>query len=311
MTSRANFFASRLLGAVLVLGSASAALPAAASPGGAGNLFVTGDVSNLVREYQGTSGAFQGNFFSPNANNGPMSIHFNASGTRVLVGGSFNGVEEHDANTGAYIKTYAPGGGWQWGALYAPNGNVYIGSMFTNDVREYDSNTGAFIQVLCPVQGPADMRIAPNNHLYICSYLGGFVLEVNANNGNFISLWPLPFPAQANDIAFLPNGEILVTAMRTSVVYRFDAAHNLLGTFNDPNWGNPHGIVISPYTGNILVSDGVTAQVHEFDPVTFTELNPNVLVPGPGDKIVDLDFKPTGPVPVTPIGWSAMKALFR
>lgn len=312
MTSRVHSFVGRLLCAALAGGPSWLDLStAAASPGAAGNLFVTGDISNVVREYQGTSGAFQGNFCVPFAASGPMSVHFDATGTRMLIGSTAGGVEERSAATGAYIKTYAPGGGWQWGAVYAPNGNVYVGSMLTDDVREYDSTTGAFVQVLTPITGPADMRIGPNGNLYICSFLGGFVLEVNAATGAFVSLWNLPPPSQPNDIAFLPNGEILVTAMRTDQVYRYDAAHNLLGSFSHPFWGNPHGIVLSPWTGHILVSDGVTGQVHEFNPVTFGELNPAFLVPAPGDKIVDLEFKPNPAVQVAPLEWGAVKRLFR
>src|SRR5262245_14958253 len=86
----------------------------AALPGGAGNLFVTGDVANVVREYQGTSGASQGNFCVPFSANGPMSVHFDATGSRMLFGSTNGGVEERNATTGGYIKTYAPAGGWQW-----------------------------------------------------------------------------------------------------------------------------------------------------------------------------------------------------
>lgn len=298
---------------VLVIASPWLAQPAlASSPGTAGNLFVSGDTSNRVREYNGTSGASLGDFCLPNSASGYMSIHFNAVGTRMLVGSTGGGVEEYNASTGAYIKTYNPGGGWQWGALYAPNGNVYIGDMMTNDVREYDSSTGAFLSVFTAVTAPADMRIAPNGSLYICSFTGGFVLEVNASTSAFVSLWNLPPNSQPNDIAFLSNGEILVTDMRANLVYRYDAAHNLLGTFLDPNWGRPHGIVISPWTGNILVADGVTGQVSEFNPVTFALLNANFLVPAPGDKIVDLEFKPApGQVSVQPTNWSTVKQLFR
>jgi DNA-binding beta-propeller fold protein YncE len=313
MFIRFSNLVSRCLFLVLVSMPAWQAVPAAAAaPGTAGDLFVSGDISNKVREYTGTSGAFQGDFCTPSGCNGYMAVHFNAAGTRMLVGSSIGGVEEYDATTGAYIKTYNPGGGWQWAGIYAPNGKVYIGDMFTNDVRAYDATTGAYLHLVCPVNAPADMRVGPNGNLYICSYGGGFVLEVNANNGAFVSLWPMPPGALPNDIAFLPSGEILVTAMRTNVVYRYDSAHNLLGSFNDPFWGNPHGIVISPWTGNILVSDGVVAQVAEFNPVTFAELNANYLVPGPGDKIVDLEFKPApGSVPVEPTNWSHVKQLFR
>lgn len=73
----------------------------------------------------------------------------------MLVGHFNDGVDEYDAVTGAYIKTYngGPGVGTQWAGLYAPTGGVYITSWTTNDVREYDANTGAFIRVVTTVDG--------------------------------------------------------------------------------------------------------------------------------------------------------------
>src|SRR5262249_23285347 len=172
MTSRSHSRTARIVCASIAL-AALIASSVAASPGAAGDLFVTGDVANVVREFQGTSGASQGNFCVPFSANGPMSVHFDATGSRMLFGSTNGRVEEREATTGAYIKTYAPAGGWQWGAIYAPTGNVYIGSMATDDVREYNSTTGAFIRVVANVYAPADMRIGPNGHLYICSYGGG------------------------------------------------------------------------------------------------------------------------------------------
>ncbi len=108
--------------------------------------------------------------------------------------------------------------------------------------------------------------------------------------------------------------EILVTALGTNLVYRYDStpAHNLLGTFGNAFWGNTHGIEISPHNGHIYVVDGVTAQLHEFDPITFAELNPTVLSPAPGDKIVDIAFRPAGePTPAANTTWGRIKSLRR
>ena len=75
---------------------------------------------------------------------------------------------------------------------------------------------------------------------------------------------------------------------------------------------NPHGVAISPYTGNILIIDGVTTQVHEFDPNTYAELNPAFLSPNPADKIVDLAFRPDlSGVPAAPSTWGRIKAQWR
>lgn len=280
--------AYRPVGLMLVAGMILlVAVPAGAS------LFVSSDVFNVVGEYDPVTGNHL-SAFAPSVNaNGQLGVKLNAAGDRMLVGSFGGGVDEFDAITGNYIKTYNPGigGGTQWAGLYAPTGGVYIGSWTTNDVREYDAVTGAFIRVVTHVAAPSDMRIGPNGNLYICSFGAGYVLEVDAVTGAFINQWSQPAQSQTNDIEFLPNGEILVTAMRNNRVYHYDTSYNLLGSFAGTGWGNVHGIEISPFDGNIYVVDGITAQVHVFDPFTFTELNTAFLNPHPGGKIVDLAFR--------------------
>jgi streptogramin lyase len=287
------------------------AVPTALASGGVGDLYVTSDASNIVRAYDGTSGAFLGVHATSVNAIGELGIHFGTLNGRFLVGSFGGGVDEFNAVSGAYIKTYSPGGGWQWAGIYAPTGNVYIGSFYGNDVSEYDVNTGAFIRIVSYVQSPADMRFGPNGNLYICSFNGGFVYEVHPITGAAINQWSMPAGAQPNDIAFLPNGEILVTAMRTNVVYRYSPAMVLLGSFTGTGWGNPHGIEIGPVDGNIYVVDGISSQVHVFDPVTFNEIDTAFLSPDPGEKIVDLEFRADDRiVPTLPTTWGRIKNLF-
>ncbi|MDZ4771972.1 MAG: hypothetical protein SGI72_02440 [Planctomycetota bacterium] len=277
-------------------------LACVASPGlvSALDLYTSSDVTDLVHRYNGSTGVLTNVLVPSFAASQQLAIHFGQSQNRVLLGHFNGGVEEFNATTGAYIKTYNPTGGVQWAGLFGPNGNVIVGDWLTNTVKEYDVNTGLYVQTLTTVQSPSDMRIGPNGNLFVCSFSGGYVKEVQASNGAFVSQWNLPSSAQPNDLAFLPNGDILVTAMVTNLVYRFDAAHNLLGSFTGTGWGNPHGIHISPWTGRVLVIDGVTAQVHEFDPTSFAEITPTFLTPAPGKKIVDLDFFAPPPVLATP-----------
>jgi DNA-binding beta-propeller fold protein YncE len=291
------------------LGFAVTAPSPAGAVGGIGDLFITSDASDRVRAYGGNSGNYLGLFALSTLGSGELGLHFGSNG-RVLVGHIGGGVDEYDAATGGYIKTYAPGGSWQWTAVYAPNGNVYIGSHGTNDIREYDSTTGAFISIKCSLPTPSDMEYGPNGNLYVGSYFFGTVYELDPNTLATVSSWPVP--GQPNDIAFLPGGRILVTAQSTIQCYVFDAAHNPITSFAGTGWGHPHGIAISPYTGNILIVDGVTTQVHEFDPNTYAELNPAYLTPNPGDKIVDLAFRPDHQgTPATPTTWGRVKALWR
>lgn len=284
----------------------------AAAAGGAGDLYVTSDASNQVRAYDGTTGTLLGVHSVGVLGSGELGLHFGDTNGLYLVGSFGGGVDEYVTATGAYVKTYSPGGGWQWAGIYAPNGNVYIGSASTHDVREYDATTGAFVRVVFPIFSPADMRIGPNGNLYVCSYSGGFVEEHDPASGALINSWALPPPAEANDIEFHPSGEILVTNSRSNVVHRYSPALVHLGTFTGTGWNRVHGIVISPIDGNIYIADGVTTQVHVFDPVTFAELDPTFLNPNGGDKIVDVEFRPDGgPTPARSTSWGRVKRLYR
>jgi len=301
-----SLLAARVALALVVFYASSASFAFA----GIGDVYVTSDASNQVRQYNGTSGAYQTVFTTAFAANGELGIHFGATNNRVLIGHWSGGVEEFNATSGAYIKTYNPGGGTQWAGLYGPTGGVYIGDWSTNDVREYDSTTGAFIRVVTPVQNPADMRL-DGNRLYIASFNGGYVLRVNATTGAFAGQWSTPPVSQPNDVVVLPSGEILVTCMRIDQVCRYSPVFALLGTFAGTGWVNPHGIEINPADGNIYVVEG-GGQVHTFDPVTFAELSPSWLAPAPGDKIVDLAFRPDpGPTSASPRSWGMVKLRYR
>ncbi len=256
-------------------------------------LFVSSDVFNVIGEYVPLTGAAVGPF-TPSVNGvGQLGVKLNAAGNRMLVGHFNGGVDEFDAISGAYIKTYNGGAGvgTQWAGLYAPTGGVYLTSWATNDVREYDATTGAFIRVVTSIDMPSDMRIGPNGNLYICSYGSGLVMEVNAVSGALVNQWFQPPNSRTNDIDFLPSGEMLVTAMGHNKVFRYDTAYNLVGFFAGTGWGNTHGIEVSPYDGNIYVVDGISSQVHAFDPTSYLEIDSAFLTPGPGGKIVDLAFR--------------------
>ncbi|MBZ0269121.1 hypothetical protein K8I85_13260 [bacterium] len=310
MPLRTRFRVPLLLLPLLSLLLAASVL--AGPPGAIGDAYVTSDVENTTKQFDAATGNLVGTFLTPVGASGQMAIHFGVTNNRVLVGSVAGGVEEFDATTGAYIKTYNAGGGLQWAGLYAPNGNVYIGDQATNDVREYDSVTAALVGVLTTVDGPGDMLIGPNGNLFICSYTGGYVKEVDADTGAFVDQWSQAFGDRANDIAFLPSGEILVTVMASNVCYRYDSAKNLLGSFSGAGWGRTHGIDINPADGNIYIVDGITAQVHVFDSTTFVELNPGWMIPASQAKIVDIAFKPEpGPVSVREWSWGKVKALHR
>jgi DNA-binding beta-propeller fold protein YncE len=259
-----------------------------------GDLFITEEGSGNVYEHNGINGAFIQTFTSIGIGSSAMAVHTGGASGNVLIGSVSGGVREFDRMTGALVKTYNPGGGWQWAGTWAPNGNVLIGDMSTNDIRRYDQTTGALIGVFSPVPGAADMTYGLNGHLYICSYMNNGVFEVNANTGAILGTWA-PSLQRPNDIAFLPDGRRIVTSMSDNLAHVFDASWNQIATFAGTGWARPHGIDISPNDGNIYVVDGVTQQVHVFDPTTYAELNASFL--STATKPVDIEFRRAIPSP--------------
>ncbi len=273
-----------LAGALLV------AAPHAQGPTAAGDLYVTEEASGEVHQHNGVNGTALGVFGTIPAPRQAMAIHSGLTAGEVLVGSIGGGVHELHRDTGALIRTYNPGGGWQWAGIYSPNGDVLIGSMSTNDVRRYRRSDGALLGVFGTVPGPADMLWGPNGNLFVCSYTAGGVYELHGTTGTLVA-WRVPTLPRANDIAFLPDGRRIVTSMGTNLAHVFDAAWLPVATFAGTGWRRPHGIDISPHDGHIYVVDGVTSCVHSFHSTTYVELNATFVTVD--SKPVDLEFRRT------------------
>ncbi len=287
----------------------------AAAIGAIGDAYVTGEGSGLVRAYGGATGAFLGVAASSQAGaTAQAAIHFGATNGRYLVGHQAGGVNEFDAATNAYVRTYGTGGGWMWSAIYLPNGNVLVASTSTNELVEYDGVTGALVAVRATLPGdPADMRFGPNGHLYVCTYFHSTLYELDPSTYGILHSWTSQF-GWFNDVAILPNGDVLVTGSDImaglGTLQRFDAAGSAIGLVT--GLSRPHGIDIRPSDGHVFVADGAAAEVREFDPVTLAELNPAWCSPSPADKIVDIEFRRDDRATwLSPTTWGRLKSLYR
>lgn len=263
-------------------------------PLGVGNLLVTEEIPGNVWEHHGVTGNLVQNFAVVAPPRALMGVHSGGPSGNVLVGSNGGGVREYDRNTGALVKTYNAGGGWQWAGIWRPNGNVLIGDWNTNDIREYNGVTGGLVGIFNPVvPNPADMIYGPNGNVFVCSFMGG-VYELDGSTGAFINQWA-PGVGQANDIVFMPDGRRIVMSMTSNSAHVFDASWNQIATFTGTGWGRPHGIDVSPIDGNIYAVDGVSQSVHVFDATTYAELNTSFL--NTPTKPVDLEFVRAIPAP--------------
>ena len=88
-------------------------------------------------------------------------------------------VLEYDSTTGAFVKTFASGGGLNgpFGLVFGPNGDLFVSSSNTDAVLEYNGTTGAFVKsFVSPGSGglvfPTGLVFGLNGDLFVSSFGG-------------------------------------------------------------------------------------------------------------------------------------------
>lgn len=144
--------------------------------------------------------------------------------------------DPHFGSLGALVDKAGNGGlDRSTGMVFGPDGNLYVGSLNTNEVLRYSGAIGAF--------------------------LGAFVTRGSGG---------LTTPA-LEGLSFRPDGKLYVASRDNSNVLRYDAATGaFLDTFVSANSGgllHPKGMVFGP-DGNLYISSGDTNQVLRYDGTT-------------------------------------------
>ena len=218
--------------------------PQAMTFGPDGNLFVASlnstlnsDFAPSITEYDGTTGGFLGTFASgTNLPDTFKDMVFGPDGN--LYVGCFCYVQElkagqhqvkrYDGSTGAFIDTFASGGGLDSpeGILFGPDSNLYVSSANTDQVLRYDGATGDFIDVFASGGGldsPQVLAFGPDNNLYVTSALTDNVLRYDGVTGAFMDVFAagggLDMP---RGMAFGPDNDLYVSSQSTNQVLRYD-----------------------------------------------------------------------------------------
>jgi WD40 repeat protein len=102
-----------------------------------------------------------------------------------------NTVLEYDSTTGAFVKTFASGGGLTGpqGLVFGPNGDLFVSGAHNNAVLEYNGTTGAFVQTFASggLTGPSGLVFGPNGDLFVSGGIDtNAVLEYNGTTGDFV-----------------------------------------------------------------------------------------------------------------------------
>ncbi len=95
-----------------------------------------------------------------------------------------NSIKEFNGSTGAYMGTFAQGGGLSvpFGLAYGPDNNLYVSSLGNSKILEYNGSTGAFIGTFATLQSngnayPNQIAFGPDGNLYVSSYSANAVLK--------------------------------------------------------------------------------------------------------------------------------------
>src|SRR5262249_56178530 len=104
------------------------------------------------------------------------------------VGSLDNTVKRYNGATGAFIDTFASGGGLRFpgGITFGPDGNLYVTSGFSNSVLRYDGKTGAFLDAFATGGGlsvPTGLVFGPDGNLSKGLRFGG---RTGAAIGTFV-----------------------------------------------------------------------------------------------------------------------------
>ena len=116
------------------------------------NLYVVNLGNNKVLRYDGTTGAFMGEFTSGYTFNVPGDVIFDANGYMYVSNSGTNQILRFNGTTGAFIDVFASGGGMNFpiDLLIGPNGNLFVASYYGGEVHEFNGTTGAYIRTIVP-----------------------------------------------------------------------------------------------------------------------------------------------------------------
>ena len=245
-------------------------------------LLVTSQFNHTVREYNGTTGAFEKVAASGGALGDPLGLVIGLDGNLLVSDGQTNQVKRYDAATGAFIDVFAAtnlagpmGMTIHEGALYVANSNPSQG------VQRFDAGTGANTGHFVPSlnnPGPRDVKVNPiNNRLYVLYYNAATVETFDLTTmATFGLLMPAGSPIGSGGLytpsamAFGPDGNLYISGGTFGGNLGVRRYNPTTGAFIDffANTGSdlyvPIGITFGP-DNNLYVATQNAANVMRFN----------------------------------------------
>jgi hypothetical protein len=177
---------------------------------------------------------------------------FGDTGAVMRLSNATGGTTSVSTYTSGFLLASSPG------LAFGADGALYVSSMNYNfqtgmasgSVVKFDVTGGYLNEVVAGggstgLLGPTGLGIQGTN-LYTASIMNGSVLATNLLSGSTSSFGQTSVPFGASPLAMLSDGGLIVgSAGAAGAIYRFDAAGNLVDTFNS-GLGTIGGVVAVP-----------------------------------------------------------------
>lgn len=205
-----------------------------------GSILVTGFGNTAIKRYDGSTGAFLGDFSSGYALATPSKMSMGPDSLLYVTqwGATQNKVVRFDL-VGAFVDEFTsigtPNG---LGHFWDATGRFYIsvyGNGATGTVQRFAAD-GTFLDIFIDssiLQGPTDLWQEANGDVLVEDWTTGTVLRFDST-GAFLSTY-ISGLSNPEGHAFLPNGDLLIGDWGEDAVHWFDASGTSLGYFTSGN----------------------------------------------------------------------------
>ncbi len=168
-----------------------------------GNLFVANGGTSTgpgnIEQYDGNTGALVNVFASRGQTSfAPGELIFQ-NGFLFVADGATDSILRFNQDTGAFIDTFASGGGLSGPSDFVfgpgPNGNLFVTSAVNNTIIQYDGLTGALIGTFASGNGlnvPAGITFGPDNNLYVSNINSNSVARFDGATGSYLGDFVIP-----------------------------------------------------------------------------------------------------------------------
>jgi sugar lactone lactonase YvrE len=230
---------------------------------------------NAVGRFNGTTGAFLGQFTPSGSIEGVRDMVFHAG--YLYVASEYNNeVLRFDGSTGAFVDVFVTAGSGgisgPHGMTFGPDGNLYVSGRNSANVVRYDGNTGAPLGTYVTsgsggLSLPEGIAFDPTGaFLYVASTGSNQVLKYNAQTGAFVGVAASAGVSGPKGVKFGSDGLMYVLSAGNNRILRYTPGGTYVDDYVPAGSGgmaNIHRMAFGP-DGDLYVAAITPGQIMRF-----------------------------------------------